>query len=137
MAGLGGVQEESRRSGARESCGDLARDVPGLAHAGDHDASVTAEADPRGLREGGPEPRGQRLDRARFDRERTPRGGDQLRIIGKGGRCGRGRRVRIHGGDYGTGRVSLRGGTAEPRLTAVLPSLTIFLWKRPSSLRRV
>ena len=38
--GLGRVQEERRRPGARERRGDLARDDAGLAHPGDDDAAA-------------------------------------------------------------------------------------------------
>ena len=44
MAGIGGVHEKCRRSGGGERCGDLPRDVAGLAHAGDdHPAARGAD----------------------------------------------------------------------------------------------
>src|SRR5438105_15945650 len=67
----------------------------------------------------------ERLDRARLDGERAPRGSEQLLIVGcrVGGGCGR--RVQIHDGHYGTGWIGVRGETTEARLTSVLRRLTI------------
>ena len=42
MAGLARMDEKGRRSGGRQRRGDLARDVAGLAHAGDDDAAFDA-----------------------------------------------------------------------------------------------
>ena len=40
VAGLGRMQEKRGRAGARQGRGDLVADVPGLAHAGDHDPAA-------------------------------------------------------------------------------------------------
>ncbi len=59
VARLAGVHEECRRAGARERRRDLAADVAGLAHAGDHDAATACEHEPAGLREAAADPPGQ------------------------------------------------------------------------------
>ena len=51
---LGGMHEERRRAGRRERRGDLARDVPGLADAGDDDAAAAARASARRRRRTAP-----------------------------------------------------------------------------------
>src|SRR2546429_1148887 len=125
VPGFRGVQKKGRCAGTGKRRRDLAGDMPALAHAGDHDAAVAGEAHAAGLRERGPEPCGERLDRARLDGERAPRGSEQLLILGcrVGGGCGR--RVQIHDGHYGTGWIGVRGATTEARLTSVLRRLTI------------
>ena len=48
VAGLGRVQEERRGAGAGQGGGDLAADMAGFAHPGDHDPARATQADPAG-----------------------------------------------------------------------------------------
>ncbi len=48
VARLPGMHEKSRRAGARQRRGDLAADVAGLAHTGDHDAPAAIETNAAG-----------------------------------------------------------------------------------------
>ena len=45
MARFARVHEKGRCSRTRQGCGDLATDVPGLAHANDHDTTLTGQDD--------------------------------------------------------------------------------------------
>jgi len=87
VTGLGGVQEEGGRAGARKRRCDLAGNVPGFSHAGDDDPSLTGKAQTAGLGKARIEPVLQRLYGARLDRARAPRRGQKLRGVGcRGGR---------------------------------------------------
>ena len=61
------MHEEGRRPGARQGCGDLVADVPGLAHAGDDDAAGRLETERACGDEGVVEPHAQGFHGPRFD----------------------------------------------------------------------
>lgn len=84
VAGLGRMQEKRRRTGARQGRGDLATDVPGLAHAGDNYASEAFEAQSAGGGETGIDARLERSDPAALDGQRPPARGNESQGVGVG-----------------------------------------------------
>ena len=81
VAGLGRVQEEGGRAGAREGRGDLAGDVAGLAHAGHDHAAAAALKETARAHEVLVEAARQHGDRFRLDAERTPPELEQCRLV--------------------------------------------------------
>ena len=86
---VGRVDEEGRRAGRRERGGELARDVPGLADAADHDAAAAAVEDVDRADERVRQPRGQRVDRARLGGEHAARQRERAGGLDAGRRSGR------------------------------------------------
>jgi hypothetical protein len=81
MRGLGGVDEDRRRAGGGERGGDLAPDMPRLAHARDDDPAACPGQPRDGLLEARIERGGERAQRGLLDREDPP-GGVQVGVCG-------------------------------------------------------
>ncbi len=89
MAGFTRVHVERRRTGGRQGGGDLAGDVPGLAHAGGDHPAAAAQDRLAGLLERLAEAVGHRIQRLPLDFEHAAATGDQAgRVDGTGGQQG-------------------------------------------------
>ena len=70
VAGLAGMHEKRRRAGAGQRGGDLAADMAGFAHAGDHDAPAAVETNAAGACKLRPQARQLRAQAVDLDGER-------------------------------------------------------------------
>src|SRR3546814_15734228 len=86
MPGFARVNVERRGAGGGEGCGDLARHVPGLAHADADHAAAAGEQEPAGAGKVAVEPGADRVQPAGLDVEDAAAAGGQ-RCIVDGGCC--------------------------------------------------
>jgi hypothetical protein len=92
MAGLGRVHEKRRGAGAGQGGGDLAADVTGFAHAGNHHPTLAGQEDVHRVEEGVVDAADQAGDGRRLDFQGAARHGQDLGG-GRGRGCHNGPRV--------------------------------------------
>lgn len=85
VAGFPGMDEKGRAAGTRQGGGDLAADMAGFAHAGDHDTAFAGQQQRTGVAEVGVDRLLQPVDCRAFKPDGTQTRGDE--VVGSGWRC--------------------------------------------------
>ena len=106
MPGLAGMDEEGRGAGGGQGRGDLAPDVPGLAHAGGHHPPAAGKRQLAGAGKLAIDPGSDRRQGLALDFQHAAATGHQAGRLGVlGGQDGGGGRGLVHAGSVRAGRI--------------------------------